>query len=155
MQLPGIHVFSLPRLSKIVSVVGHNSFTPHAISALAADETGGIFFSGDRLGYVKKWGMAVWPKISLEPFSIVRCHEEEISALVLLNRGMFLATCSTDRCVHFWRTDDMRYIGFFGSDHGWNIETETTWSTETVCEPEPEFWISNLREKELRGHPPM
>jgi WD40 repeat protein len=136
-SLGGIHVFGLPRLGAIASLSAHCIVTRHAISALAADENSGLLFSGDTLGYVKKWRISVQPKFSFEPVTIVRCHQDEISALVLVNQGRFLVTCSSDRCVRLWQTEGMRYVGFFGSDKRWDIDNEATWSTEIVCEPDP------------------
>lgn len=131
-SIGNLHILSLPRLEGIKTLHAHDITVRHALTALTMDSNGEFLYSGDSLGYVKKWKIKkLGDTIGLEAVDIHRCHRDEITSLNIVKDGQVLVTCGTDMCVRLYDAGDFTYIGFFSDETKWNYNDKTTWISET------------------------
>lgn len=142
----GLHVFSLPKLIRILKIPNaHGLKKPYILSAIEIDSINGFLYTGDTFGYVKKWKLSFDPVFKLEPYlpgfdSLKRCSNEEIKTILVIGNGRFIATECNDLTVRFWVTSInpseeaeliLGYLGFFSdinhsksknnSNTGWDV----------------------------------
>ena len=123
-----IHVFSIPELKHFETFQNsHKIYIKYSILSLIGNSDLSLLFSSDNLGYVKKWNILLFPRLTLEESKINRCSKEEINSLSLVENGQFLVTSGSDLCVRIWNTGTFDYIGFFHDGSNWNLKSPSTW----------------------------
>lgn len=126
-----LHIMTLPRLEFVKTLHAHEITARHSLTTITIDHENEFLFTGDTLGYVKKWKIKkIGDTIGLEGVDIHRCHRDEITAIVLVKENKVLVTCGTDKCVRLYDASDFTYIGFFSDETKWNYEDKTTWVNE-------------------------
>ncbi|OHT10832.1 EF hand family protein [Tritrichomonas foetus] len=120
-----LHVLTLPKLLPILSVSAHDLSKPYILSSIVIDEENHFLYTADTFGYVRKWKLTL-DIFSITPLVIKRCSIVEITSLLLLEDGQFLATCGTDKIIRMWGTENFEYYGFFHDDSKWTLGDETT-----------------------------
>lgn len=121
-----LHVFSLPKLVLIKTIIPHEITKPHLLLSMNYDPTNHFFYTGDSLGYLKKWKLEFYSLFVIEPveigpFNLKRCCLNEIRSILILDNGNMIATCGTDKNVRIWRSDDLGYIGFLSNESQWDL----------------------------------
>lgn len=140
-----LHVISLHRLNLQESRLAHSIYVPHSISALTYDEKNQVLYTADTLGYVKSWSLTFGDDYELEEKKIYRCHNDEITSLIVLFNGDFIATCGIDLTIRVWKAETFEYLGFFSEESHWSLEDETTWVGKSPFEPEEKHFAHVIK----------
>jgi WD40 repeat protein len=119
-----IHVFSLPTVQLLSSVEAHGITKEHSITAIAVSAT--KMFTGDSLGYLRKW--RVEDRMTLIPGPLFRGHLAAIRSVVLTPDGNFLVSGGSDMNVRLFFAETCEYIGLFHQCNSWTLEDPTTWA---------------------------
>jgi hypothetical protein len=135
-----ITVLSVPKLTLIQSIQAHGITINHSISALAVDTENNLCYSADTLGYVKQWDIGFGTVLADK--TIIRCHNDEITAVVVFARGNFMATCGIDNNVRIWKLPEFQYVGFFSDESHWDLLKSATWVDQRPFETDQKHFLS-------------
>jgi WD40 repeat protein len=138
-----VHVLSLPRLAVVQSLPAHGITVKHSISALCADVEHNLVYSADTLGYVKMWDVGIGTVLADR--GIRRCHNDEITVLILFAHNEFLATCGIDKMVRIWRPPEFQFVGFFSEESRWDLFDPETWAGQPPFETDPKHFTAQAR----------
>jgi WD40 repeat protein len=130
-----IHVFGIPRLALMASVAAHGINRAHSISAIVSNKD--VLFTGDTLGYVKKWRIKCETNFELYEDRIFRAHTEQIQGFSFAGEGELLATFAGDMNVRLWFVQTCEYIGTFHEENSWMCNNEETWGKTSPAEIDP------------------
>jgi hypothetical protein len=116
----------------MASIVAHGIDRLHAISAIVSE--GEVLFTGDTLGYVKKWKVRCDQHFELYEDQLFRAHNEQIEGLTMAAGGQFLATFASDMNVRLWFVETCEYIGTFHEENSWACNDQETWAKISPAE---------------------
>jgi WD40 repeat protein len=122
-----IRVFALQNLAPLLELPAHCLSVRHSLSALAVDRENGVLYTGDTLGYVRKWSITTGERFGLNGQGIARCHPDEITHIVIVGAGARVATVGADMCVRLWDAGRLEYIGLFTETSRWDVGSRETW----------------------------
>ena len=134
-----VHVYSIPRLTKLMSLKAHDVSRNHAISAMTYKN--GLLITGDTLGHIKQWMISIDDSgFRMTEYLFRRCHTECINFLCITSDGRFLGTCAEDMNLRLWELGSMNYVGLYHEESSWDIEDRNTWinTMPVAFDPEPE-----------------
>jgi hypothetical protein len=135
-----VHIFLMPKLAPLQSILGHGLVVRHSLSAMGLDEFNSILYTGDTFGYVKQWRIDRSNGIALEETKIGRFHGEEITSIVVVNNGAFIATVGADRCLRLWKSQSFEYVAVFTVNSHWNIDDMSTYDMKPPYDLEYEHF---------------
>jgi WD40 repeat protein len=135
-----VHIFLIPKLAPLQSILGHGLAIRHSLSAIGLDEFNSVLYTGDTFGYVKQWKIDVSNGIELQEIKIRRFHGEEIKSIVVLNNGAFIATVGADRCLRLWKAQSFEHVGVFTADSHWDINDNSTYDPKPPYDVEYEHF---------------
>ena len=137
-----LHIALLPKLKITDTVAAHSIIVPHALSAIYCDAKRKFLYTADTLGYVKKWRLLINDNtVHLDVVGhIVRCHNDEITAILVVNDGRFVVTCGVDMMVRVWSAETFEFVGFFSDESSWDIYDPDTWAKDAGFEVDPKHF---------------
>jgi hypothetical protein len=133
-----LHRFDLPRLECIESVSGHGLVARHCLSSIAFDADNRRLYTGDTLGYLRPWTADEDGTIHGE--ELQKCHPDEITDIVVVKGGAFLATVGADMCIRLWKADTFAFVGLFTDSSRWNLLDPSTYVGKTPFPADPEHF---------------
>ena len=143
-------VFTIPGLDAVAKEKGHPIIVRHAITSIAIDGDCNTMITGDSLGYVRFWQLALKAKLTMDPKFFVRCSESEITSIVHIRN--FFATASVDMAVRLWSSRDGTFVGTFGVDK-WTLSLPGTWQTSCPAAKDPEHFESKDDQPKVLAQP--
>ena len=119
-----VYIYTLPLFDLVSCQKAHPEITAFiSLSSMAL--YGNTLITGDTLGYLREF--TIDKEFNLIPGELIRCHNEEISSILIILDGRFFVTTGKDRNVRIWKIGTNEYVGTFGQEKQWNIDDKTTW----------------------------
>ncbi|XP_050985722.1 WD repeat-containing protein on Y chromosome isoform X1 [Labeo rohita] len=105
------------------------------IVKLALTQDDSMLFTADHVGFIYVYNVkqyALGPEQNPpEKVNFWRAHISSITSLKIIDKDQFLLTSSTDCSVRLWSIHG-EFIGTFGQEESWNINTPSSWKHPAV-----------------------
>jgi hypothetical protein len=115
-------IYKIPKFRKLHQSNAHSISLPHYIEAIAGRDN--YFYTGDTLGYIKRFVVLERPAFSLTHGDIFRASEDTILDILILDDPEYIAVSSADWCVRLWNVERQTLIGVFHESAVWDLSND-------------------------------